>query len=116
MSAGARRCVVAFFMGVGGLAPQFASADLTAARQQALRNLLIQDCGSCHGSTLKGGLGPALTPAALAGKPAVVLQTVILQGRPGTPMPPWAPFMTEPEAAWLVEQLQTGVPNGQCNK
>lgn len=113
MSAGARWCVIGFCMGVAGLAPQFASADPATARQQALLNLLIQDCGSCHGSTLKGGLGPALTPAALAGKPAVVLQAVILQGRPGTPMPPWAPFMTESEAAWLVEQLRAGVPNGQ---
>ena len=78
------------------------------ARQQALRHLLMQDCGSCHGLTLKGGLGPALTPAALAGKPAIMLRTVILEGRPGTPMPPWKTFMTEGEAEWLVAELQRG--------
>ena len=59
--------------------------------------------------TLKGGLGPALTPDALTGKPAVMLQAVILHGRPGTPMPPWAPFMNESEAGWLAEQLVAGV-------
>ena len=31
-------------------------------RQDQLRYLLRQDCGSCHGMTLKGGLGPALLP------------------------------------------------------
>lgn len=113
MSAGVRRSVVGFCMGVASLMPPLAVADPTPVRQQALLNLLIQDCGSCHGSTLKGGLGPALTRAALAGKPAEMLRAVILYGRPGTPMPPWAPFMTESEAAWLVNQLQAGVPNVQ---
>jgi len=86
-----------------------AGAGPAPARQQALLHLLFQDCGSCHGLRLTGGLGPALTPAALAGKPAALLQQVILDGRAGTPMPPWRPFMTEDEAAWLVHQLQTGV-------
>jgi cytochrome c55X len=88
--------------------PFLASADIGAERQQALRHLLLQDCGSCHGLTLKGGLGPALTPDALKGKSALMLRTVILEGRPGTPMPPWKPFMNESEAEWLVTQLQAG--------
>jgi len=83
-------------------------ADIPFARQQALRYLLAQDCGSCHGLTLQGGLGPALTREALAGKPPEMLRAVILQGRPGTPMAPWQPFMNEAEAAWLVQQLLDG--------
>jgi cytochrome c55X len=90
-----------------------AAADPAPARQRELLHLLTQDCGSCHGLTLKGGLGPALTPDALAGKPPVMLQAVILHGRPGTPMPPWKAFMTEIEAAWLVEQLRAGVPDAR---
>ena len=90
-----------------------AAAAPSPARQQALLHLLFQDCGSCHGLRLTGGLGPALTPAALAGKPSMLLRQVILDGRAGTPMPPWRPFMTEDEAAWLVQQLQTGVAYGQ---
>jgi cytochrome c55X len=90
-----------------------AAADPAPARQRELLHLLTQDCGSCHGLTLKGGLGPALTPDALAGKAPVMLQAVILHGRPGTPMPPWKAFMTEIEAAWLVEQLRAGVPDAR---
>lgn len=77
-------------------------------RQQQLRHLLLQDCGSCHGMTLQGGLGPALTPQALAGKPPVMLRDVILHGRPGTPMPPWKGLLTEREAEWLVQLLLDG--------
>jgi cytochrome c55X len=95
------------------LLPLAAQAELTPARQQQLLHLLRQDCGSCHGLTLQGGLGPALTPQALRDKSPVMLRAVILHGRPGTPMPPWQPFMNEAEAAWLVEQLQTGGINAQ---
>lgn len=89
------------------------TAPPTPARQQSLLHLLKQDCGSCHGLTLQGGLGPAITPQALAGKSPLALRTVILEGRPGTPMPPWKPFMTETEADWLVRQLQAGVTNAR---
>jgi len=89
--------------------PDAFAAEISVERAAALRHLLVQDCGSCHGRRLTGGLGPALTPAALAGKPPELLRAVILSGRPGTPMPPWKDFMNEAEAAWLVEQLQHGV-------
>lgn len=78
------------------------------ARQAELRHLLREDCGACHGMTMKGGLGSPLTPAALAGKPVQGLVATILQGRPGTAMPPWQPFMTEAEATWMVERLMEG--------
>ena len=93
---------------IAGLLPVVALAELPVARQQALRHLLAQDCGSCHGLTLRGGLGPALTREALAGKSPEMLRMVILHGRPGTPMAPWQPFMSEAEAAWLVQQLLEG--------
>jgi cytochrome c55X len=78
----------------------------SADRQNTLRNLLNHDCGACHGLTLKGGLGPALLPEALAGKPDDLLIATILNGRPGTAMPPWQPFMNRDEAAWLVGILR----------
>jgi len=93
---------------IAGLLPVVVLADIPVARQQALRHLLAQDCGSCHGLTLQGGLGPALTRAALAGKSPEMLRAVILHGRPGTPMAPWQPFLNEAEAAWLVQQLLDG--------
>lgn len=79
-------------------------------RRAALVELVRQDCGSCHGLTLKGGLGPSLEPAALAGKDAGFLSYVILQGRRGTAMPPWRAHLTEGEAQWIAEQLKKGFP------
>jgi cytochrome c55X len=90
-----------------------ASASLLAAeppnqRQAELTHLVRQDCGSCHGMTLKGGLGPALTRDALRDKPAESLVVTVLYGRPGTAMPPWRDFVSAPEAEWIVRQLQEG--------
>jgi len=87
-----------------------AAADPAPARQQQLARWLRDDCGACHGMTMRGGLGPPLTAPALAGKPGEGLVATVLQGRPGTAMPPWQPFMTQDEAAWLIERLQAGDP------
>jgi len=78
------------------------------ARQQELQRLLRKDCGACHGARLTGGLGPALTPEALKDRPQEVLAATIEHGRPGTPMPPWQPFMSTAEARWLAARLQEG--------
>ena len=86
------------------------AAEPDAARQQALVHLVRQDCGSCHGMTLKGGLGPALLPDTLRDKPAEGLAATIYYGRPGTPMPPWRQFISEAEAAWMVDKLMSGFP------
>lgn len=94
-----------------GHTPVFAESTLPPpepARRAAVVHLVRQDCGSCHGLTLKGGLGPALTREALAGKPPEGLRATILHGRPGTPMPPWRDFLTENEVNWLVEVLMQG--------
>jgi len=77
-------------------------------RQKELLNLLKHDCGACHGLTLKGGLGPALLPENLAGKPDEFLVKTILEGRKGTAMPPWQQFISRDEAFWLVGLLRKG--------
>ena len=79
-------------------------------RARELVHIVRQDCGSCHGLTLKGGLGPALTAEALADKPAEGLVATIIGGRPGTPMPPFSTIVTELEAQWIVDQLLRGFP------
>ena len=89
-----------------------AAAGSATERKAELVNLVRQDCGSCHGLTLKGGLGPPLVPEALAGKDRMALAYTILYGRPGTPMPPWKDFVSEAEAGWIVEQLLNGFPDG----
>ena len=78
---------------------------LDSARKAELENMLIQDCGSCHGLTFKGGLGPSLLPQDLQNKPREFLLHTILNGRPGTAMPPWYPLMTRAEAEWMIDQL-----------
>ena len=78
---------------------------LPPERQQELEHLLLQDCASCHGMPLTGGLGPALTTAALAGKPRDLLVATIREGRAGTPMPPWKNLLGEADIAWLVDRL-----------
>lgn len=84
-------------------------AEPPHGRQQELLYRLRQDCGSCHGMTLKGGLGPPLLPADLAAKDDAALIDTILRGRPGTPMPPWDFEISAAEAGWLVGQLKEGV-------
>jgi cytochrome c55X len=104
---------IAFFITVFSLSvsanESLIKSELTQKRQAALIHLLKQDCGSCHGMTLKGGLGPALLPENIKNKPDVVLINTILYGRPGTAMPPWRAIVNEQEASWLTEQLRKGV-------
>lgn len=86
-----------------------AGDDITGERERELRNLLIQDCGSCHGLQMKGGLGPALLPEVLQGKNADYLSSVILHGRSGSAMPAWKGLLSPVEARWIAERLLQGV-------
>ncbi len=88
--------------------PLTAGEALPGDRQQELRNLLVQDCGSCHGLTMRGGLGPALLPEILQGKSRDYLTSVILEGRPGTAMPGWRPLLSADEARWMADRLLQG--------
>lgn len=86
-----------------------AGGEPDQSRAAELLYTLEQDCGSCHGLTLKGGLGPALLPKNLEDKETEGLVDTILNGRPGTPMPPWNSQLTEGEAEWLVKILKEGL-------
>ncbi len=90
--------------------PLAAPAAPDAARQRELIHLVRQDCGSCHGMELKGGLGSPLLPEALRGKAAASLVATVLGGRPGTAMPAWKSLLGEDEAEWIVARLIGGFP------
>jgi len=105
------KVVATFVASLAAAASLCANADPSPERQRELVNLVRQDCGSCHGMTFRGGLGPPLTPEALREKPAESLTATILDGRPGTPMPPWRPFVSQAEASWIVDRLQKGFGN-----
>lgn len=85
------------------------AGSLAPERQAELLHRLKHDCGSCHGMTLNGGLGPSLRPEALAGKDEEALAAIVRNGVPGTPMPPWAGEISAAEAAWLVARLKEGI-------
>jgi cytochrome c55X len=87
-----------------------AATEPTAARQRELVHLVRQDCGSCHGMQLTGGLGLPLTPGALKDRPFEGLVATVVHGRLGTAMPPWQSIITEKEAEWIVRQLMQGFP------
>ncbi len=83
--------------------------NISKIRAEQLIYQLKQDCGSCHGLTLKGGLGPALLPINLHDKTDEILVDTILYGRAGTPMPPWNFEISRNEAKWLVKILKNGL-------
>ncbi|AQQ07915.1 cytochrome C556 (plasmid) [Roseibium algicola] len=89
-----------------------AITSLALAEEQeapaALVNLVRQDCGSCHGMTLKGGLGPDIRPDALGHYDIDTLSTVVLDGIPKTAMPPWRPILSEADARKIAEYLLKG--------
>ena len=95
------------FLGLCALTMSATAEAVNAQRQTELRNLVHQDCGSCHGMRLTGGLGPALTPQALQAKNHEFLFATISEGRHGTPMPPWRMLLTEQEINWIVDYLKT---------
>ena len=91
---------------------QASAVEPAPERVRELVRMVRQDCGSCHGMTLNGGLGPALTVDALKIRdvPKEALVATIVGGRPGTPMPPWHRFLNESEASWIVDRLLEGFP------
>lgn len=99
-------CVAVLAAGAAGIATAPTTvANITNARAQELEHMVIQDCGSCHGLTMKGGLGSSITPADLQGRDPEGLAQIILDGIPGTAMPPWRPLITEEEALWIAAYL-----------
>ncbi|MFO1171873.1 MAG: cytochrome c [Hyphomicrobiaceae bacterium] len=85
-------------------------APATAAGEKPLERLVIQDCGSCHGLTMKGGIGRPLTAEALDGQDAEAVAGIILDGIPGTAMPGWRPLLSEQDALWIARYLKARKP------
>lgn len=101
---------LAAFIGGFGVILGVAATEPDISRQRELVRLVRQDCGSCHGMLLTGGLGLPLTAMALKDKPFEGLVATVMYGRPGTAMPPWQTIITEPETEWIVRQLMASFP------
>ncbi|MEZ5912360.1 MAG: cytochrome c [Paracoccaceae bacterium] len=93
---------------IGAIGP--ATAEIAPARASELEHMVVQDCGSCHGLTRRGGLGRPLTAEALANAEPEALALIILDGVPQTAMPPWRPLLSEEEAVWIAEYLLKVTP------
>ena len=102
------RCGGLVAFALGAVQAAAVAAAPAASRQEELLRLLHQDCGSCHGLTLKGGLGKPLLPENLAVLSDEAIAAIILDGISGTPMPPWRGLVTEAEALWLARRLKEG--------
>ncbi len=89
-------------------APSTLAGGVSAERAGQLSYLVRQDCGACHGMTLKGGLGTPLNPPDLAGVDAETIAGIILDGVPDTPMPPWRGLLSEDDAHWIANALKKG--------
>lgn len=87
-----------------------AANAIDAARVSELTSLVRQDCGSCHGMTLKGGLGKPLLPDALRYLDVDSIASIILEGVPGKPMPAWKGLLSNEDAAWIAQRLKEGFP------
>ncbi len=87
------------------------SSSIAQQRQVELAMMVKHDCGSCHGLTLKGGLGKPLLRESLQALPQETLAALILDGVPGTAMPPWLGIVTREEAMWIAAGLRQGAFN-----
>lgn len=97
----------ALALGIIAVTPAVA-AELPLERTAVLQRLVQQDCGSCHGLTMKGGLGPDIRAATLAGRSVREIASIVLDGIPGTAMPPWHPLLSPEEAQWIASYLLEG--------
>ncbi|GAB1393940.1 hypothetical protein MASR1M60_21040 [Rhodocyclaceae bacterium] len=102
------RILAFLFALLPSLATHASTGDPEFARETV--RLVRQDCGSCHGMSLQGGLGVPLTKEALAGQSAEALAVIILHGKHGTAMPPWKTLLSEAQARWIAERLLEGFP------
>ena len=96
---------VAMVLAAWPSAAEVTPAEIPLGRQAKLKDMVAQDCGSCHGMTRQGGLGSPLLQEDLVKLSAEAVIDTILEGRPGTPMPPWKGLLTRDEATWIAAYL-----------
>ena len=65
-----------------------------------------KECQGCHGPNHEGGVGSDLRPKVISKKNAYMLAETILNGRPGTAMPPFKDKFTKADADKMVDYLQ----------
>jgi len=108
----AERCGTMVLAGTFALMSATVSAEpISPERMASLDHLLHQDCGSCHGMTLQGGLGPALLPERFTDWDIESIADMILYGNPEKAMPPWEGLLSQADARYLAERIKSKGPN-----
>lgn len=85
--------------------------EITPAAVSA-KELFGTRCAACHGANRQGipGLAPALTPESLAALSDTEIRDVILNGRPGTTMPPFKATFSPEEIDALLQLIKYASP------
>ena len=103
-----RHVIIAVQLLIPALVSSFSHGQ-TERSPDELMHLLKQDCGSCHGMRMKGGLGPELTKDKMQQLGVGGIYAVVKYGRPGTAMPPWSAILSDNEIEFIAKQLVDGV-------
>jgi cytochrome c55X len=90
-----------------------AASEPTAERRAQLEVMFLHDCGSCHGLTMNGGLGPSIRPSDVADLSDHDLATIITDGIPGTPMPPWGRHLSSEDVGWIIRLMRQGTADAR---
>ncbi|MGB8360911.1 MAG: cytochrome D1 domain-containing protein [Acidimicrobiia bacterium] len=71
----------------------------------------LDSCAGCHGTDRRGATGPALLPERLS-QPDEYYHEVIMNGKPGTVMPPWGEQLTDEDITTLVAFIHSDTGEG----
>lgn len=76
---------------------------------EEVRKLFLDNCSGCHGANREGALGPALIAERLANISDDELKNKIINGVPGSAMPPWKGTLSEERIDALVKFIKSPV-------
>ena len=104
--------VAATYAGPLGADPVRAQTLPAAVRAQvdAGRQLFVTACANCHGSAGKGAIGPALAERNLSQE---LIRNTFLNGRVGTPMPPFKDELDPTSQAEIIAYVQWLTSDGR---
>lgn len=96
-------------LGAAGLNATTANASgFDFSTHKEMSEFVRQDCGACHGLSLKGGLGKPLLKEHLEDYDLETIEMIILEGIPETAMPPWRGVLSEEQVKWIAKSLKEG--------
>lgn len=94
---------------LAGCAPgetEVATSSEPLVQEKPVSAFFMDTCSGCHGPTRQGATGPALLPQRLD-QPDEYYSNVILNGKPGTVMPPWGSILSEEDAKTLIAFIRS---------